>query len=123
MNNFEYLQRHHLSMTDGIMKFNPVPTLSTKEFDTIVVSLSWRLLCPRLPRPGEKVLVRPLADAYNDVPRDVSDWTLCRVVDVEEKWGVPLEAITERHEALRRSTYLHGWMYAPNYGPGEGPVA
>jgi len=117
MINFEYELTYHAQIASGAFRFQPVPSLCLKVFEAITYALCHRLLCPRLPRLGEAVRMKP--GEVTEWRGDAAAWPERVVVAVGTQAGVPVSAHLDDGGVVVRGEYLFRWQFAPGSGPGK----
>lgn len=115
MNNHEYLIKNATRWRD--LHFKPNARLSPTDFEIVTYALTARLVCPRLPHPGDVVWVRPLEQATR--PWAESKWTRHDVDGVGMKNGVEVECTLDDGTTLTRAHYHQTWRFDADHGPKE----
>lgn len=117
MNNLDYLSRYVTYYLTDAFRFRPAARLSPYQYDVLTYALTSRLACPRVPRPGDVVWVRPLDQAL--LPWDRSTWRRHDVEAVGSKDGIELECVLEDGQVLTRAHYHQTWRFDEKHGPKE----
>lgn len=117
MNNLEY-ERYCSLFYQGLRRFDHrAPLMSAYDYDVTVYALTSRLACPRVPRPGDVVWVRPLDQAL--WPWDRSTWKRHDVDAVGSLDGFELECVLDDGQVLTRAHYHQTWRFDEDHGPRE----
>lgn len=115
MRNVEYSLAHVEYW--GKLRFNPHARLTPQDFEIVTYALLARLSCPRLPRPGDVVWIRPLEQANR--PWAESRWTRHDVDGVGMKNGIEVECTLDDGTVLTRAHYHQTWRFDADHGPKE----
>lgn len=120
MTNYQYEFQYQDLRVRNRLRFNPTPRLTPRDYTILLCALCQRLMCPRLPYVGERILVRSLEEAAALQTIESSTWTEHQIEAVGDVRGVPTEAYADGcDETIVRGTYRNVWRFAPGSGPAE----